>query len=359
MADDALLIFPAGYGDGPAVAAQAKAAGTPVVGASSVLDDPAAVAYAAWTHLPHVTDPGFDEALAGVIEKHGIGRMHVTHFAAWTRLQDAWPAAARKVALTLGRSQLDIEADYRSLRARIAENRPVIADLAQASAPRPDLSAVEAAGFLRAAMAVPGESYEDKLLALIEVARRAPTGDIVELGSLFGRTASMFAMLAYRYGLGQILCVDPWSKDELEQGSEALLKASTDYAWDERRLAFEINVAPFANGRLNYIHATSHAGAPLYGADKPVTTEAFGATRYAGQIAILHIDGNHELQHVIADITDWTPHVAPGGWIIFDDYVWDWGDGPKIAGDAFVADPANRVRCSFVVGGALFVQIGG
>lgn len=60
---------------------------------------------------------------------------------------------------------------------------------------------------------------------------------------------------------------------------------------------------------------------------------------------------------MLADAQAWTPHVKPGGWIVFDDYVWAFGDGPRRVGDAFLADDIWRIDLSFVTGAALFVRL--
>lgn len=351
-----LLVFPAGYGDGPQVAQLARTLGLDVIGASSVAGDPAAADHQTWLTLPHVSDAAFDSALSRAIEAHGIGRIHASHYAAWFYLKDALPRLAPQVALSLGRSNFDLQADYAALR-RTVDKAPAIPELAKATEPAPAPSLAARAGMLRAAMAIPGESYEPKLLALIEVGRHIPKGDIVEIGCLFGRTAALLAMLAQAFDLGNILCIDPWSAGETNQGNARLQAASVDFAWDSYHQIFEINVAPFAAGRLNYIHAASTKAAPLYGPSCVVETEAFGRSTYEGRIALLHIDGNHEYEHALADARDWIPHVRPGGWIVLDDYHWDWGDGPRRVGDAFLRDEAVRVRCAFVAGGALFIQL--
>jgi hypothetical protein len=240
----------------------------------------------------------------------------------------------------------------------VADARP-IPELAAASQPREPLTDVEAAAFVRAALSIPGESYEPKLLALIEVMRRAPLGDILEIGSLFGRSAAFMALLSRRYELGRVLCVDPWSKDELDQGHEVLAEAGSAYDWAFWREAFEINVLPFAFGRLNYVQATSIAGRKAYAYGREIRTPAFGTTSYEGRIAVLHIDGNHEYAHVLEDSEAWRPLVKPGGWIIYDDYEWDWGDGPRRVADAFLNDHAAEVRTHFVAGRAMFIQLKG
>ena len=350
-----LLILPAGYGDGPEVAAHAAMLGLKVIGASSAPGDPAAAGYEVFLQLPHVTQPGFDARLAEAIAAHGVDQVHASHFAVWHHLKAALPHLAPGVRLTLGRSNFDLQDDYRALLKRVVETAPIPA-FEGSPATRPGPNPAETAGYLRAAMAIPGESYEPKLMALMEVARRAPRGDVVEIGCLFGRTAALLAMMNLRYDLGAVLCVDPWSLRSTEQGNEELRAASRDFDWDAFRRIFEVNVAPFAQGRLNYIHALSSEGAKVYPASRQIETQTFGRTVYEGRIGLLHIDGNHEYEHVLADVRDWVPLVKPGGWVVFDDYEWDWGDGPKRVVDAFLETEAARVRLSFVRGGAMFVQ---
>jgi len=351
-----LLILPGGFGDGPAHRDYALGFGLKVIGASSVENDPAAADYAEWVWLPHIADPGFEAALGELIARRGVDQVHVTHDAILHRLQKILPALAPQVELTHGRTLFDLEADYRGLLARAAK-RPAILELAAASEPKPPLSDVEVAGFVRAAMSIPGQSEEDKLMALAEVARRAPGGDIVEIGSFMGRTAAFFSMLSGRYGLGKVLCVDPWEVEAIDQGADALKEFAQVFDWAYWRQIFEVNVAPFAAGRLNYIHAYSVQGAEIYSASPTITTPTFGETRYEGRIGILYIDGNHGYDHVLADCQAWAPHVKPGGWIVFDDYEWNWGDGVRRVGDAFLAEKGEAVRCAFVAAGALFVQL--
>ena len=350
-----LLLLPAGYGDGPEVAAHAAMRGMTVIGASSVANDPAAAGCDAFVALPHVSDPAFDARLGEAIRAHGVGQVHVTHFAIWSRLKSRLAEIAPGVTLSFGRSHLDLQDEYRAMMARVAA-APAIPEMEASPTQRPALSLIEAVGMLRAATAIQGESYEPKLLALIEAMRRAPAGDIVEIGSLFGRTAAFMAMLNNRYDLGQVLCVDPWTPGAIDQGQAALKEAGLMFDWNAFRSMFEVNVAPFAQGRLNYIQALSTDGARTY-AGREVVTEAFGRNVYEGQIGVLHIDGNHKYESVVADIAAWAPYVKPGGWLVLDDYEWDWGDGPQRASDEYIAANTDRIRFTFVRGHAMFVQL--
>jgi hypothetical protein len=71
----------------------------------------------------------------------------------------------------------------------------------------------------------------------------------------------------------------------------------------------------------------------------------------------LHIDGNHAYEAVKTDITAWERFVVDGGWIIFDDYNWPYGDGPRRVGDEFLEKNLAKISTAFVMGGALFIQL--
>lgn len=346
---------PGGYGDGPAYRAAAVDRGQHVIGASSVPNDPARRLYDEWVQVPHVSNRGFAAAIGELVKQCGVGEIHACHHVVWFHLKDILPAISPDVILTRSRSNLQLEAEYADLRNRVTA-APVIPELRNSSTLRPELSPAESAGFLRAAFSIHGESYETKLFAMTEAARRMPPGDIVEIGCLFGRSAAYLGMLSHRYDLGSILCIDPWKKEETGQGVE-ILDAAGIISELQTRLAFEINVAPYAFGRLNYIQATSRVGAKHYRPGLVVETEMLGRTNYEGRIGLLHIDGNHEYDHVSQDAQTWIPHVKPGGWIILDDYEWDWGDGPRRVGDAFLRDNAARIWTHFVAGHALFIQL--
>lgn len=68
------------------------------------------------------------------------------------------------------------------------------------------------------------------------------------------------------------------------------------------------------------------------------------------------MDGNHAYAHAKSDIVGWAPHIVPGGWLVVDDYIWPYGDGPRRAGDELLADWTGRYDCAFVAGSALFVR---
>jgi len=352
---EAVLVFPAGMPEGLAFRDRAKAMGLRVVGASSVEGDPAQGAYEAWERLPHVNDPDFDEALAEVVRRHGVAAIHTPHFVVWRHLSDHLDRIAPGARLTHDDLPQDKERAYRALRERLSIDKGPV--FWPALPPKPPLRLIEKAGLVRLVSAIPGMCGEDKMRAVMEVMRHAPQGDIVEIGAWWGRSAALLVWLARHYDVGKVLCVDPWARDCMSQGDPLLDSTSADLDPDEALRMFEINLVPLAGRRLNYVRATSEAAIKAYGPRMKVVTEAFGETTYAGALSVLHIDGNHAPREAALDVAAWTPHVQPGGWIIFDDYDWAFGDGPRLAADAFVQDRKSDIATVFRAGPALFVQL--
>jgi len=351
----AVLIFPAGMPDALAFRDRAQALGQRVIGASSVEGDPARGQYETWEELPYVSDPQFDGALAALMRRHDIGAVHAPHFIVWSHLSERLADIAPGATLSGAERPQDFERAYQALRARMAADTPPI--FQPAFPGKPPLSLLEKAGLIRLMNTIPGMCAEEKALAVIEVMRHAPAGDVVEIGSWWGRSAAVFAWLAGRYEVGKVLCVDPWISEALAQGDTLVDKASAGLDTEEALRMFEINLAPLAGGRLNYVRARSEEAAARYRPGLVVRTEAFGETRYQGSIAVLHIDGNHAEAQAALDARVWTPHVAPGGWIIFDDYEWAFGDGPRKVADAFVQRNAASIAAMFQAGPTLFLQL--
>ena len=100
----------------------------------------------------------------------------------------------------------------------------------------------------------------------------------------------------------------------------------------------------------------SEKGFYKYKQDLSATTQVFGTVTYKGQIAVLHIDGNHDYEKVALDCELWLTLLHMDGWLILDDYLWAHGDGPYRVGNAILKDKAASIAQSFVCGKALFVK---
>jgi len=352
---EAVLVFPAGMPEGLAFSDRAKSMGLRVVGASSLERDPAESAYEAWEHLPYINDPGFDAALAEVVRRHDVSAVHAPHYIVWKHLTERLGQIAPGATLSGGMGPQDNERAYRSLTDRVAA---IKAPCFWPAAPgKPAMTAAERVGLVRLVESIPGQCSAEKTIAVMEAMRHAPKGDVVEIGCWWGRSAALLVTLATRYDIGNVLCIDPWTTEDLMQGEPTVDGACLEVDMDQALRIFEINLAPLAWGKLNYLRARAATAAQTYRENLTVCTPTFGETSYEGRIAFLHIDGNHAEPEVALDCALWTPRVAPGGWIVFDDYDWAFGDGPKRVADAFVEREGPRIAASFQAGPSLFVQL--
>jgi cephalosporin hydroxylase len=333
--------------------------GVPVIGASSLGYDVASGQYPSWLRLPYIHEADFNAALGQAIHDCDIGGIYTPNPVIWNHLQGVLGDLAPGVTLVNASPVDELMAGYLSARADARELLAHPLALASSRTPKKAIAEIAAAAMLRHADTVPGMCGHEKIRALHEIARRAVAGDIVEIGSWWGKSACVLASLARLYDIGRLLCVDPWSNQHLVQHDEHGLvdKGSALMDAEEALAVFEMNLLPYDANRVNYLRMPSTDGARHYRSRRSVTSASFGTMSYEGRIALLHIDGNHAYAAVKADIAAWTDLVADGGWIVLDDYTWPFGDGPRRAGDELLAEHRRRIECAFVMGGALFLQL--
>lgn len=357
MAHKPTLIFPAGMPRSVAYLNKCKEEGRNVIGSSSLAYDPARELYPAWASLPYVTDPTFDEALQRIITEFDIGEVYTPNLVVWNYLEQHLCRLATGVVLANTSPVDEVLGGYRSAlkKAKSFAESPLSLSIAPATHPMPSI--IELAGLCRYADLIPGMCDDEKFHVLLEIARHSVNGDIVEIGSWWGKSAFILAWLAQHFHIGNLLCVDPWSNAHLVQNEKIVDSGSAQVDADEALNVFQIGLLPFNAKHINYLRMTSAEGAECYAESRTVTSESFGETRYAGKISILHIDGNHAYDAVKIDIDSWGRFVADGGWIIFDDYLWPYGDGPQKVADAFLVKNPHRVVNTFFMGGALYIQM--
>jgi hypothetical protein len=349
------LIFPAGMPGSLAYLEQCQVIGASVVGASSLHYDPNGARYPAWTYLPLLTDPGFDAALDRVIADLEIAEIFTPHPIIRDHLRKR--AEAGRLAATL-QDQPVSWSDAQPYRQAMTQSR--LAPLpVHFSGEKPPLSETETAALLYHAEKIPGMCDRDKTLALMQIFRRMPEGDVVEIGSWWGKSAFVMHRLSQLHSVGPLLCIDPWASENFVQNDDSGLvdRLVADIDADEAHRIFAINLLPYAKGDANYLRMPAQQALARLAESPDISSPEFGSTLYSREIAALHIDGNHAYENAKADIIGWTPLVKDGGWIIIDDYVWPWGDGPQRAGDEFLAEHGSRVDCAFVMGTALFIQL--
>ena len=136
---------------------------------------------------------------------------------------------------------------------------------------------------------------------------KAPVSNVVELGSWKGRSTSCLAFAIKDRNEGRVYAVDTW------KGSSEHQQALQSYADDQLYNEFIKNITNL--NLLDYI--------------EPVKMDSIEASRKWPlnlKIGLLYIDASHEYLSVKQDFEFWSPLVATGGYIIFDD-VPSW-DGP-------------------------------
>lgn len=354
-----VLIFPGGMPRSLEYLQNCLRDGLPVIGASSLEYDVSREKYPSWLFLPYITQPEFDEALKRAVSEFDIGGIYSPNPVVWGYLNHKLKEIAPSVAL-VNESPVGAElTGYRIARAwaRARLDHPL--SVASVSPPKTHLPEIELASLFRHAELIPGMCDREKFCALYEIARRSPAGDVVEIGSWWGKSAFILARLARCYGIGNLLCVDPWSNEHLVQNDAGGLVDAESARMDaEEALAvFEMNLLPYSAGHVNYLRMPSMDGASYYRKHRSVATDSFGTTSYRGEIAILHVDGNHSYKAAKEDVTTWGRMVTVGGWIVVDDYNWPYGDGPRRVGDELLAEHHEKISNAFVIGGALFVQL--
>jgi Methyltransferase domain len=350
------LVFPSALEESARYADTAREAGTRTIGASSLQVDPNAARFDAWVRLPFIGDAEFFDALERLVETQHIDALYTPHAPSFHLLQQTLPQRLPGLKL-LGEGPFKRQMNIvRSQLAGVAASQSLIDGFAGRPAAFPSTLL---AGLLAQTDHVYGECSKQKILALCAVFPDAPKGDVVEIGCLYGKSSYVLNRLAVHFGIGATLAIDAWNLGLSVQYDAPLniQQASGGWDWDVVYQGFLINMSGCSAPPFNYLRATSAQAHGLYRDSRIISSPEFGATRYAGGIAVLHIDGNHDESAVEADFQLWSPHLVPGGWIVFDDYHWPHGDGPRMVADRTLRFYGERVARHFVGGGAMFMQI--
>jgi hypothetical protein len=359
-----ILIFPLDIDDADTFIRVANALELETVGASSAMTGPGEKAVDHFIRLPFITDPEFDRALQGALEQHAVTTVYAPHQGVWRHLDTLLKTQPARFRFTLCTPDPFSATQQRfspheAWAVSVASGNP-FAGLAASQAIRPPLSPARYSALHRQFLNIPGDSDVGKLRALCDIARLLPPGDLLEVGCLYGRSAFALGYLASRYTLGSVICVDPWNTAELtDQGAGAAIinaeLANTDIDSEKIFRVFLNTVALLEN--VGYLRKTSEKAIGDYAAAVrrgTLHSPELGSIPIGGQLSLLHIDGNHRYDHVRRDVELWSPYLAKGGWLLLDDYVWAFGDGPHRVGDELLSSPLYD--SAFVSGDTLFLR---
>lgn len=352
----AVLVFPATHPDGQQYLEAAQERGERVVAASS---EPNGSEIDRLIVLPYVHDDAFPQRFMALLRDHDIGHVYAPVAAV-----HAWLArfiSANDLELRLvGRSPIKREMHrFERLMDKVSSYRRFIDDCAGGMCALSDL---EIAAVFRMAGNIYGESNDHKIAAMMSIFDSTPRGDVVEIGALVGKSASVLTWLARRYQIGNVLAVDPWQAEAAKQcDSPDAVRVDTVGEWEFEMLPqdFVVNMLPVGLGCFNYLRQDSSRGFEHFQRDRSIASKEFGKVDYRGEIAVIHIDGNHDFDSVKQDCELWLPLMAPDGWLILDDYQWAHGDGVLRVGNSLLTQCAQNIERAFVCGKALFVKFGG
>ncbi len=348
-----ILIFPATTIEAQRFALLRRRAGWRVVGAASVPPGGARVVYDEWLNLPFVHNNDFVVALSEAIAIFDVQAIYSSHEVVAEHLRRVLPSLNPNLTLETKQSHDgDIVLDrlvkeayeaHVSLFAHVDATLRINADVHRA--------------VLGRAVEMRGESGLNKLSAILAIMADCPHGDVVEIGSFAGRSAFVLGWAARRYGVGHTLCIDPWTvEDALQTDTSSVLQDVTRCLdFEAVRQEFLTNLVPTFFETLNYRRDRADIVGGEYGPGYTVGPTEFGCTRYVGEVAVLHVDGNHDHDAAFTDLAIWVPKVAHRGIIIVDDYDWSFGDGPKRAADE-VLRRTDEFETIAMVNGALFLR---
>jgi hypothetical protein len=359
MERSALLVFPIDLDSSIGFIASAKTLGMKIIGANSSGRPPRGRNLDVFATLPYINDPSFEAELDALVELHGITRILAPHVGVWWYLRQSthyskllcpqhpydahWERHlfSQEWAMTL------LQDDFcRQIPAKHSAH------------PMPALKLAKYVSLHQSFLATPGECDEEKLYALSVIFRHAIPGDIIEIGSLFGRSARSIAWLANQYKIGTTVCIDPWQvSEETNQGESAELINSQSSVVDLNKVFQQFLATAASVDNISYIRQPSNRAITSYLAASQLgllESPGLNPVILTGSISVLHIDGNHRYEDVLQDTLLWTPHLKSGGWLLLDDYLWCFGDGPKRVGDDLAV--SGDYDIGFVIGDTLLLR---
>jgi Methyltransferase domain len=354
MPQETALVFPATLVDALRFSERSRRAGWRVIGGSSVPAEGAEAFYDSWVEIPFVYEEGFAQAFSAIVAREKVAKVFSSHEVVWRHLQRVLPELCPGVHLEIVEQDQGDQSFLQLIAESYATYRALAADLGNSD----PVTELEHRATLTRAFQIRGQSGVHKLSCMMAAMGSAPAGDVVEIGTFTGRSAFVLGWIARRCQIGSVLCIDPWTNEGAMQhdAPDVLRQVSggVDYGafFDE----FRLNLLPSFHADLNYAREAASAVRSRFDRDFSVGPTEFGTTRYLGEIAFLHIDGNHDFAAVSEDVASWSGLVRPTGWIIVDDYVWPFGDGPRQVADRLLANDPSAFERAFVVDGALFLR---
>jgi predicted O-methyltransferase YrrM len=154
---------------------------------------------------------------------------------------------------------------------------------------------------------------------LTALASTVPAGQvIVELGSYRGKSSCYLAAGSHAGNHVPVYCVDLWELGgQWETDVERRPGGALHHDDPAHHEAFRVNTEPFRDV-IREVQADSLSAARV------VNRRCW----WWWQVGLLFIDADHRYEATKANLNAWTPHMAPGGWVVIHDYA--NGDYPGV-----------------------------
>ena len=142
---------------------------------------------------------------------------------------------------------------------------------------------------------IPGMCGEAKMVAVIEAMRHAPGGRCGRDRFLVGPVGrAVGAGSRAHYGIGNVLCVDPWRADAMVQGDADAGRGQRRTSTPRRRCACSRSISRRWPRAAQLSAPDSETPRPPYGPGFTVNDRGLRRDRATrAHISVLHIDGNH------------------------------------------------------------------
>ncbi len=348
------LVFPSSMPASIQYSLKARGQGDKILGSSSSNIDDTTEYYDKWIYLPSIYDKEFKDHFLAIVRSHNITSFFTAHPLVYDSVKKIVDKLCPNVKITRQSPIETLNNQYKSVLKRADSSLKFIHNIDS----RCNVSEIFIASILHHAGQIYGQTSEVKISAIIAILNSAVKGDVIEIGSAWGRSAFVLANLARYYDIGNVLFIDPWDEEIALQNesSKQLNELNPALNWELMYQIFKINMVSYNYGNFNYIRKTSEDALKLYSSSSLVKSEEFGNTSFSKTISLLHIDGNHDYKNVLKDYLLWRPYLAPGGWLILDDYVLEYGGGPKRVGDLILEKESNSIDKCFTAGNALFIH---
>lgn len=263
-----LLVFPSNIDSAENTANMAHSLGFCIFGACSVPTDRALPHIIENIQLPFINESNFVDEFKLAIQRHEISHVYSPHSVVWWYLKQLTEQKLFNFTLC-GSHPYDEHWSNFSPSWTWAENQVVdsFAHLLPKypNIYRPLLGMAQLAGLHRRFITTPGESDENKLSALCAISSITPPGDVVEIGSLYGRSALALSWLSTHFQIGSTVCVDPWNLEKTtNQGNEAemVLVSGRHIEMEKIFLNFLSTIATLQ--KTSYIRETSSIAIEIY-----------------------------------------------------------------------------------------------